>query len=114
MIVLVNRFLLRKGFNGIALWPFVILRKKELREDVRMLNHERIHLRQQAELLVVFFYVWYIVEFLIRWFQYKNRHAAYRNISFEREAYAHEKDLNYLKKRSLWGFLIFVKGSCYS
>ncbi len=108
MILIVNKFLLRKGFNGIALWPFVVLRKKELKKDVRMMNHERIHLRQQAELLVVFFYVWYGVEFLVRWFQYKNRNTAYRNICFEREAYDKEKDLEYCKKRSFWSFLNYL------
>ncbi|MAZ72150.1 MAG: hypothetical protein CMC70_03290 [Flavobacteriaceae bacterium] len=109
MIVLVNRWLLRRGFNGIALWPFVILRKKELKEDARFLNHERIHLKQQAELLILFFYLCYGIEFLIRWFQYKNRKLAYRNISFEREAYANEKDLYYLKKRPFWEFLNYFK-----
>lgn len=108
MLVLVNKYLLRKGFNGIALWPFVILRKKELKEDVQMLNHERIHLRQQAELLVLFFYLWYFIEFLVRWFQFKNRYHAYRNICFEREAYANEKDLNYCKKRSFWSFTQYL------
>ena len=108
MILIVNRFLLRKGFNGITLWPFVVLRKKELKDDVRLLNHERIHLRQQVELLVVFFYVWYGLEFLVRWFQYKNRYATYRNISFEREAYSNEKDLDYCKKRSFWRFFRYV------
>ncbi|QIE60272.1 hypothetical protein G5B37_12080 [Rasiella rasia] len=108
MIVVVNRFLLRKGFNGITLWPFVVLRKREMMNDCRLLNHERIHLRQQAELLVVFFYIWYGAEFLLRWFQYKNRYEAYRNISFEREAYTNEKDLHYCKQRSFWGFLEFV------
>lgn len=108
MILIVNRFLLRKGFNGITLWPFVVLRKKELKADARFLQHERIHLWQQAELLVLFFYVWYVIEFLVRWFQYKNRHTAYRNISFEREAYANEKDLDYLKSRSFWRFLRYV------
>ncbi|MAK35493.1 MAG: hypothetical protein CMC15_04895 [Flavobacteriaceae bacterium] len=108
MIVVVNRFLLRKGFNGIALWPFVVLRKKEMKSDVRMLNHERIHLRQQAEMLVVLFYLWYGAEFLLRWFQYKNRYEAYRNISFEREAYTNENDLHYCKKRPFLNYLKYV------
>ena len=34
---------------------------------------------------------------------------AYKNISFEREAYTHEKDLNYLKSRPLWNFINYVK-----
>ena len=108
MIVLVNRFLLRKKFSGIALWPFVILKDSKFKEDVIMLNHERIHLRQQAELLVVFFYVWYGLEYLIRLIQYRNRHEAYKNISFEREAYANEKDLDYLKRRSFWEYLKYI------
>ena len=108
MIVWVNRFLLRKKFLGIALWPFIIIRKKELLNDAEFLNHEKIHLRQQAEMFVVFFYVWYVLEFLVRWLQYKNRYEAYKNISFEREAYTHEKDLNYLKKRSFFGFTNFL------
>lgn len=32
--------------------------------------------------------------------QYKNHYQAYRNISFEREAFTNKKDLDYLKKRS--------------
>lgn len=108
MVLIVNRFLLRKGFNGITLWPFVVLRKKELRGDTQLIHHERIHLRQQAEMLLIFFYLWYGIEFLARWFQYKNKNAAYRNISFEREAYTNEKDLDYLKKRSLWNFIQYL------
>lgn len=104
MIVWVNRFLLRKKFNGMTLWPIIILKSRNLKADKVLLNHERIHLRQQVELLVVFFYLWYGIEFLIRLFQYKNRYQAYRNISFEREAYTNDKDLEYLKSRSFWRF----------
>lgn len=90
-----------------TLWPFVVLKHHSLKEDVVFLNHEQIHLRQQAELLVVFFYLWYALEFLFRLIQYKNRHKAYRNISFEREAYQYENDGNYLKNRKPYSFLKF-------
>jgi cytochrome bd-type quinol oxidase subunit 2 len=105
MIVLVNPYLLRKNFLGISLWPFIILKKTELKLDNVFINHEKIHLRQQIEMLVIPFYIWYVMEYLFRMFQYKNRREAYRNISFEREAYANEKDLDYLKKRPFWRFL---------
>ena len=108
MIVLVNRFLLRKNFTGIALWPFIILRNKQLKQNSVFLNHEQIHLRQQQEFLVLPFYIWYIIEYVVRLFQYKNSNQAYRNISFEREAYANEKDLQYLYRRSFWNFLKYV------
>ena len=91
-----------------ALWPFILLKKKGLLKDKVFLNHEKIHLRQQLEMLLVFFYLWYVLEFLFRLIQYQNRNKAYRNISFEREAYVNEKDLNYLKKRSIWRFLKYV------
>nr|WP_093144053.1 hypothetical protein [Ulvibacter litoralis] len=108
MFVIVNRFLLRKGFWGIALWPFIIVKEKHLKENPVFLNHERIHLRQQAELFVLFFYLWYVTEFVVRYFQHKNKNAAYRSISFEIEAYTHEKDLDYLKNRSFWSFLKYL------
>lgn len=72
------------------------------------MNHERIHLRQQLELLIVPFFIWYGVEFLIRLLQYKDRYMAYRNISFEREAYENEKDLDYLQRRSFFRMVNFL------
>jgi hypothetical protein len=73
--------------------------------DKVFVNHEKIHLRQQLELLVFPFYVWYVIEFLIRWIMTKEKNVAYRNIYFEKESYNKEKDLNYLKSRSFWNFL---------
>lgn len=108
MIFIVSAFLVRKGFNGITLWPFIIARQERLKEDVTFVTHEKIHLRQQIEMLVIPFYLWYMLEFFFRIFQYKNRRTAYKNISFEREAFAHEKDLDYLKTRSLWTFLKYI------
>ena len=93
---------------GMALWPFIILQNKSFLSDTVFINHEKIHLRQQAEMLIVFFYIWYVFEFLLRWIQFKNRYQAYKNISFEREAYTNEKDLDYLKKRSFWGFTKYL------
>lgn len=100
--------LVRKKFNGITLWPFVIVSHPTLCTDAIFLNHEKIHLKQQVELLIIFFYLWYGLEFLIRWIYYQNRKLAYRNISFEREAYAKENDLAYLQKRTFWTFLKFI------
>lgn len=106
--IIFNNVIPFKGFKAITIWPFVFVRSKY--EDGGMsdkdVRHETIHLRQQAELLVVFFYVWYIAEWLIRLFQKGN---AYRNISFEREAYANEKDENYLKNRKHYAWFKYIK-----
>lgn len=108
MIFIVSRYLVPRYYNGITLWPFIIMRHNLLRTDPVFVNHEKIHLRQQMELFILPFYVWYLFEFLVRLIQYKNWSVAYHNISFEREAYANEKDLNYLKQRSFWKFRYFL------
>lgn len=105
MILIVFKFLTPKGFRGLTFFPFVFLMNKEDVLDKVFVNHEKIHLRQQLELLVLPFYVWYVMEFLIRWIMTKDKNVAYRNISFEKEAYTNEKGLNYLKLRSFWKFL---------
>jgi len=107
-MILISKYLVPKGYIGIAVFPFVFLKHKYLKEDINLVNHEKIHLRQQVELLIFVFYFWYVIEFLIRLLVYKNWKKAYENISFEREAYANEKDLNYLKSRPLWSFTNFI------
>lgn len=82
-----------------ALFPFILIRDKGMVDDAVLINHERIHLRQQAELLVIPFYVLYLLNYLFNLFVYRNHHKAYMRIVFEREAYANEADTAYLKHR---------------
>ena len=90
--------------DAITIFPFIFLRYKTLKTDRRLINHERIHIRQALELLIIIFYAWYIIEFMIRFIQHKNFHQAYINISFEREAYSNENNSIYLKERKPWSF----------
>ena len=108
MIVIVFRYLIPKGFRGITLFPFIIVSENDLKQNQIVINHEKIHIRQQMELLILPFFIWYGIEFLIKWIRYKDKNLAYRNISFEKEAYAKEKDLSYLKQRSFWKFLNYI------
>lgn len=79
---------------AIAFWPFIICASStEITQQ--LINHERIHLKQQKELLIIPFYVWYLIAYYRK---------GYYNISFEKEAYSNEKDLNYLKKRRTFAF----------
>lgn len=63
------------------------------------LNHELIHTAQMVELGFVVFYLWYVVEWLWLLLKYRDGTKAYFNIRFEREAYRHQNDLNYLRGR---------------
>ena len=105
MILIAKRYLVPKGIVGITIWPFVVLRDKADASNKVVINHERIHLRQQIELGIILFFVIYFLDYGIGLLKYRNHHLAYRDIIFEREAYAKEKDLHYLKKRPFWRFL---------
>jgi hypothetical protein len=109
MFVIVAKYLIPKGYRGLTLFPFVIVKYKLDSHNEILIHHEKIHLRQQSELLVLPFFVWYFVEYGVRLLQYKNANLAYRNISFEREAYANELHLDYLKTRPFFSFLNYLK-----
>ena len=59
-------------------------------------------------MLIIFFYVWYVIEWAVHYLRLSNWWAAYYAISFEKEAYANEKDVNYLKRRHFWIFLTYI------
>lgn len=91
--------------DGIALYPFIIVRKPTFKNDAMLIRHERIHLRQQLELLVLPFYLLYVLNYLFNLLRFKNHHMAYLNIVFEKEANAHEANPAYLSGRRLWAWL---------
>ena len=131
-IVVFNRLIPFKGYLAITLYPFIFVRKAAAgRYSTTVNNHEHIHGEQQKELLpvgialalIAYFsglglwallflpvFLWvYLIEWVIKAFWYGNNRTAYRNISFEREAYQNEKDLTYLSNRKhfIWFKYIF-------
>ena len=98
-----------KNVSGITIFPFIILEKKEAKDDKTFVNHEMIHIYQQMELLFIFFIILYYTEFLILLLKYKNGQKAYKNISFEREAYENEANYDYLKTRKWFSFTKYWK-----
>jgi hypothetical protein len=107
MFVIFCPYLLPKGIVGLTLFPFIILKNKEDKNNLVLMNHEKIHIRQQLELLVFPFYVLYLLDFCRQYFKFRNIALAYRNIVFEREAYVNEKKFYYLKNRRFWNFCRF-------
>jgi len=81
--------------NGIALYPFIIL-NPDSKITPELINHERIHIRQQMELLIIPFYIWYF---------YESFRKGYFNNRFEREAYDNEHNLTYLATRKWYSFM---------
>jgi hypothetical protein len=96
-----------KGFQAIILWKWLIL-KPSVQITSRLINHEEIHETQQKEMLFVFFFLWYGIEWLCRLIQYRNTNDAYRNISLEREAYTNQDNVSYLQKRKHFAWIHFI------
>jgi hypothetical protein len=93
---------------GITLAPFgIYFKKKQQLSNKVDINHEKIHWHQQLEMLIIFFYIWYLVEWLIKIILPPWKKSYYR-ISYEREAYIHEYDLDYLKTRKHFAWLKYV------
>ena len=125
---IINKHFPFSGYKAMTVWPFVFIRKgMAWAYDEKTDRHEHIHGTQQVEMLIagiliaivlfvvgcgwwsllslpIFFY-WYVVEWLIRWAYYRNRDTAYKNISFEREAYNNQADMDYLRTRKHYAFL---------
>ena len=88
-----------EGIRGLAFFPFIFVGDASDIDDV-LINHEKIHLRQQLELGVIPFYIWYLIA-LYR--------VGYMEIGFEKEAYANEGDLTYLENRRIFAFKKYLK-----
>ena len=89
-------------FRAINLFGIIIIKEEVLsskppRVIYKMVNHESIHTAQMRELLYFGFYIIYGIEWLY-WAVFRTEEA-YRHINFEKEAFSHEGDDNYLKTR---------------
>ena len=123
MKIIRNKYIPFPGYKCINLFGILFV-KNNAKIDDMTINHEAIHSKQFIELMILFavatvfirwwmplfsplfFYAWYVIEWLIRLFKKGN---AYKNISFEREAYANEGDASYLNGRYWFNFLKYIR-----
>ena len=107
MRIVINKIIPFVGFKAMTIWPWIFLRKGQsynLTDD----NHEEIHGKQQLEMLLIPFFLWYGIEYLIRLLIYRNKNEAYYNISFEQEAYLNQGDYDYRRKRRLYAWVKYI------
>ena len=105
MKIIENRLIPFKGFLAMNLFGLFFVRKDEWNRHSDKIkeitiNHESIHTVQMKETGYVFFYIIYFLEYLFRFLLNGfDSDKAYRNISFEKEAYENEDNFEYLGKR---------------
>lgn len=116
--------------HTIAIAWFVLSKRDESRTNQTDRNHETIHAMQWTEvtmavgvftlaLIAIFdLSLWwmfiaplaYYILYLLEWLCKLPSGHAYKSISFEQEAYAHDEDMNYCENRHLfcgWAKKIF-------
>ena len=64
---IVCKYLVPNGYAAITIFPFVFYKYKRYITPSTD-NHEKIHLKQQKEMLVIPFFIWYGLEYLVRLF----------------------------------------------
>ena len=102
MVVIPNNIIPFPNKVAINLFELIFVRKniwdvRSPKDKQETLNHEAIHTAQMRELLWVFFYIIYGLEWFVRLFI--NGKEAYHNVSFEVEAYDNQACAEYLKYR---------------
>jgi hypothetical protein len=111
--IIVNTFIPFNGFAAMNLFGLIFVRREWFENPLlkqatfdKMIRHESIHTKQIIETGIIFFYIWYLLEWIVRLFMKGN---AYKSIVFEQEAYANELSIDYLKTRKFWNFLKYYK-----
>jgi hypothetical protein len=84
------------GVAGIVLYPFIFVNDKH---NKRLINHELIHIEQIKDCGVIMFYILYL------WYWIKFGFS-YRKNPFEIEAFNNDRNMNYIKYRTIkkWRF----------
>lgn len=106
-MIIFNKWIPFRGFNAMNLFGVIFVRKDGVINKF-VLNHEKIHSRQQIEMLIIPFYFWYVLEWILLVIKYRDRKKAYRLISFEQEAFLNEYNLNYLQTRKHYAWFRFL------
>ncbi len=103
-MTIVTRFI---PYSAMAVYPFIFIKQREMESDAVLIHHEKIHHRQQLELLLVPFYLIYLINYLYNLLVFRNHYKAYKEIVFEREAFAMEHNFDYLRNRKPFAFTRF-------
>lgn len=136
-IIIYNSLIPLKGYTAVTLWPLVFARKgaKPLKSHVE--NHEKIHLRQQLEVLLLsaaviaaviwlsglswwwmllsqaVYYAGYGLDYAVRRILYCSHIEAYRNIACEQEAYQNQYYCAYLQQRRPFAWIKYIGRRTY-
>lgn len=99
-----------KAFVAMTIWPLVIVRNdKKAKFTKTVERHEMTHAAQQKEMMIIFFYLLYAVEWIVKLPLCRfDSDRAYRSVSLEQEAYAHQYETVYNTTRLHFAFAKYI------
>lgn len=111
LIIVKNKLFPVKGFGSMTFFNLLLTRKDTVSQET--ITHENTHLAQAFDFHLwyfgfIFFYVWYILEWILKLPSALFGYRPYYSISFEQEAYRNQKNTNYLKERKHFAWLKYV------
>lgn len=104
-----------KGYHAITLFDHMIIRNefRDFPVKKEYVNHESIHAAQARDFGLGFcgyfiFYLWYLLEWILKLPCWLFGGKPYYSISFEQEAYNREFDYDYLEHRKRFAWIKYV------
>lgn len=104
-----------KGFGSITLFGFLVRRKDKKNTPIsdQTWIHENIHRKQVEDFHLwyfgyILFYIFYVLEWLLKVPSALFGYRPYYSISFEQEAYRNQKNADYLEERKHFAWLKYI------
>lgn len=95
------------NYHTLNFFGILFTKCKQLSEST--ITHESIHTAQMKEMLWLFFYLWYGVEYLFIRLFHKKQNCAYHDISLEEEAHNNDENPDYLKTRKHYAWWKYIR-----
>lgn len=99
------------GDNAMAItvWPFLMVRPSTM-DNVELIRHETIHIKQQIELFIIGAPLLYVFEYLYaRYWKKLDKRQVYYYSAMEQEAHRNASNENYLKERRPYAVLWYIR-----
>ena len=107
MIIIRTRHFPFGSYTTINLFGILFTKRKNLSK--RTINHERIHTKQMKEMLYIFFYLWYGLEYIIIRLFHVKQNDAYHDVSLEEEAHNNDDNQDYIYLREHYAWLKYFR-----
>lgn len=97
-------------YTGLSFFIFIWIMRQS-HDQRQLVRHEKIHFWQQVEMLFIFHWVFYALFYLAGRLGGQCHYIAYRYNPFELEAYNHDPETDYLRRRPPFAWVRYVPES---